>query len=257
MGLRSCQIQQNWSGKAWVNRARQAPLSLEPGKALTVTLPPPLTLYKMAHELGNPLDGVMRYVSLALRKLAEGNSMETQRHLVDAQFGLQRMAEILRGAALNQTAAPGDTAEIDYLIEQAIHSTAHLAQQNGVNVVVEHQGILYLRAGSNLHQVLCNLIKNAVEAMPHGGNLTIRTEHQAHTAVIRVCDTGPGIAAADLPRIFEPFFSTKAAGTGTGLGLAVCKEIIERLGGSISAANRPEGGCEFVIRLPLKVSSAS
>jgi len=97
-----------------------------------------------------------------------------------------------------------------------------------------------------------NLIFNAVDAMPDGGELEISAEAgRSYDGVrIRVRDSGPGISESDLPRIFEPFFSTKNAGYGVGLGLSTVYGIVKHHEGSISAANEPAGGACFTLELP-------
>lgn len=117
----------------------------------------------------------------------------------------------------------------------------------------------------HLKQVLINLVRNAVQAMPDGGRLLVRTrlahEHrpdydgdnesplQPTYVLIRVEDSGEGIDPADLPRIFVPFYTTKA--DGTGLGLAISQRIIERAGGRIEVYSRPGYGTAFTLRLPV------
>jgi signal transduction histidine kinase len=103
--------------------------------------------------------------------------------------------------------------------------------------------------GSRLFQIFCNLIKNAIDAMPDGGRLTIASGIEDGEVVICFDDTGIGLPA-EVEKVFEPFFTTKSAGKGTGLGLAICKDYIERLHGTIEASNRPEGGASFTIRIP-------
>src|SRR5262249_4214313 len=103
--------------------------------------------------------------------------------------------------------------------------------------------------GSSLFQVFCNLVKNAIEAMPGGGRLTIKTRLAGDEMIITFEDTGVGLPS-EAARIFEPFFTTKPPGQGTGLGLAVCKEIVERYGGQIHAEAGEGAGAVFVVRLP-------
>jgi signal transduction histidine kinase len=91
---------------------------------------------------------------------------------------------------------------------------------------------------------------NAIAAMPSGGKLEISHIHDGSSLTLVVADTGEGIAEEDLCRIFEPFFTTKGMGKGTGLGLAVCRKIVEQHGGRISVSSRPGEGAKFFISLP-------
>ena len=106
---------------------------------------------------------------------------------------------------------------------------------------------------AGLYQVLTNLMKNAIEAMPQGGTLRVTSSCAAGAVELSVGDTGPGIPEDRLESIFEPFFSTKQPGQGTGLGLAICQELVEKHGGTLIARNRSEGGAEFVIRIPTSI----
>jgi two-component system sensor histidine kinase AtoS len=104
---------------------------------------------------------------------------------------------------------------------------------------------------SQLQQVFLNLFLNAIEAMPQGGTLGVRSrlEEKGTTIRIEVYDTGKGIPEDLLDRVFQPFFTTKAK--GTGLGLAISRQLIEQHGGTIEVSNRPEGGTLFTLRLPV------
>jgi signal transduction histidine kinase len=98
--------------------------------------------------------------------------------------------------------------------------------------------------------VCCNLIRNAIDAMPDGGRLSITSGVVADDVVIRVADTGVGLPTS-AEKIFEPFFTTKAPGKGTGLGLAICKDFIEDMQGTITAAPGESGGAVVIVRIPL------
>ncbi|HKA89049.1 MAG TPA: ATP-binding protein [Haliangiales bacterium] len=98
-------------------------------------------------------------------------------------------------------------------------------------------------------QVLINLVRNAIQATREGGRIRIGVLRDGGEALMEVEDDGVGIAAEDLPRIWEPFFSTKGE-VGTGLGLGICRRIIEEHGGTIDAASEPGRGARFTIRLP-------
>ncbi len=103
-----------------------------------------------------------------------------------------------------------------------------------------------------LRQVVVNLLSNALRHTSAGGTITVRTSVEGEAALLEVLDTGPGIAAEDLPHLFERFFrgSGPESGSGSGIGLAVAAELVAAHGGTIDAANRPQGGAVFTVRLP-------
>ncbi len=104
---------------------------------------------------------------------------------------------------------------------------------------------------SELQQVFLNLINNAIDAMGNkGGRLTVSTRAHNGFVVIDVADTGSGIPAANLNRIFDPFFSTKAVGKGAGLGLSICYGIIHKLGGRIEVESTVDVGTRFSVYIP-------
>jgi signal transduction histidine kinase len=104
-----------------------------------------------------------------------------------------------------------------------------------------------------VHQVLVNLFKNALEAMPEGGEITVTSRVKGANAEISVSDTGVGMPPEVAGNIFQPYFTTKAK--GTGLGLAICQNIIAEHGGCLFADSTPGRGATFTIQLPLKETS--
>jgi signal transduction histidine kinase len=102
--------------------------------------------------------------------------------------------------------------------------------------------------------VFVNLLLNARDAMPHGGTVTVEAHVTGPTVTVRVADEGGGFQPEHLARVFEPFFTTKGA-RGTGLGLSLAYGTMEALGGSIRADNRPGGGAEMTLHLPLAPAS--
>lgn len=225
---------------------------------------------KLAHELNSPLDGVLRFVTLAQRRVREKHYEDIERYLADAEFGLQRIAEIVRELTeMAAGAAPPDSkaggVRLDQMIEQAVHTFTATAQVHQVRILVEQAVVPPARVDVHLYQVLCNLIKNGIEAMPEGGTLTVatglaggvrsvdgavrRAEHHSRLVLI-VRDTGHGIAPEHAGSLFVPLFTTKPQ--GQGMGLKVCKEILGNLGGSITLRNRAgERGCEAVVEVGL------
>jgi two-component system NtrC family sensor kinase len=109
---------------------------------------------------------------------------------------------------------------------------------------------------NQLLQVFSHIINNAVHAMTEfpDGTLTVKTQSDAEGVTIQFADSGPGMA--DPGRVFDPFYTTRAVGEGSGLGLSMCYGIIQEHGGKISGRNRPEGGAVFLIELPAAVAVA-
>ena len=208
---------------------------------------------RVAHELNNPLDGILRYINLALRLVDHAPDPKLKAYLSESRAGLMRMIQIV--GDLLEFSRVGDAASealsVNEVVEQAIKAVG--AQAESVSVIVsadfQTQDMPVL-SGSRLYQVCLNLFKNAIEAMPGGGRLSITTGIVSHHVVIQVADTGGGLL--DPPeKVFEPFFTTKPPGKGTGLGLAICKDFIEDMQGSITACNGRDGGAVFTVRIPL------
>jgi two-component system sensor histidine kinase HydH len=211
---------------------------------------------KIAHELNSPLDGVMRFVSLAQRKLNDKNQnpADIARYLADAEFGLQRIAEILRDLT-EVTHAPlldkSKSIQLAELIEQVI--ATHKPPADLCRVAIQVDPIESRLVDPRLYQVLSNLIKNAIEAMPAGGTIKISTQSSALSPEpfsISIADTGPGISPHHQQQLFESNFSTKSPNRGTGLALS--REILKKIGGTLTLQNRPGGiGCEAIITIPV------
>ncbi len=210
---------------------------------------------KVAHELNNPLDGIMRYINLGIRVCESGGGQDNVvRYLTEARKGLTRMVQILGELLEFSRSSYGtyDEANVNRYVEDAVNAMQDKAIRKGVTIVCNMEGVMPpLRVGSNLFQVFCNLIKNAVDAMPGGGTLTITTRLINGEVVVAFEDTGVGLPE-NTEQIFQPFFTTKPNGQGTGLGLAICKDIIEKYNGRIFAEKRPEGGARFTVVVPIE-----
>jgi len=204
---------------------------------------------KVAHELNNPLDGVLRFVGLAERVAGP----EASEYLTQARGGLMRMAEIVRGLLERGRPwqASGERAEVQALLDEAVRTMQPRAHAIGVSVVCDFDDRVDGAVEGSVFQVFCNIIKNALDAMPDGGVLAIAVCPADRQCEIVFEDTGSGLTEEEADRIFEPFYTTKPPGEGSGLGLAICREILARLGGTISAGARTEGGASITVRLPL------
>jgi len=208
---------------------------------------------KVAHELNNPIDGIMRYINLAKRTISEAQLPKPVEYLEHASDGLKRMVQIITELlefSRSRYSAIEDT-PIDKIIDEAIRFIEPTAKAVGVEIERQYPSPLPKAKSGNLFQVFCNLLKNSVEAMPDGGKVVISGDiSNENTAIIKFHDNGPGFELANSEAIFEPFFTTKT-GKGTGLGLAICRDIIEKYGGKITAQNAPDGGSIFTVYLPL------
>ncbi len=204
---------------------------------------------KVAHELNNPLDGVMRYLGLAQRH----SGPEAERYLSGARDGLMRMAEIIRG--LLDQARPwqvaGERTGVQRLLDEAVGVMQPRAHSLGVSVMCDFDDRAEGLIEGSVFQVFCNIIKNALDAMPEGGCLRITLSPTRRGCEVIFADSGCGMADDQAERIFEPFYTTKAPGDGSGLGLTLCREILSHLGGAITAEANPSGGAVFRVQLPL------
>ena len=174
--------------------------------------------------------------------------------------GAQRASAITSGVLglarpQSDVRAPADLVR---LTEEVILLSGKELQKSRVKVEFRAEGRPFARVNpAQIQQVLLNLVINARQAMSEGGvlRLSVGTDASGRTAEIRVADTGKGIAPADLRRIFEPFFTTKTGPDssghgGTGLGLSVCRDIVEAHKGRLRAESRPGQGTTFTLRLP-------
>jgi len=208
---------------------------------------------KVAHELNNPMDGILRYINLAIRSIEQENLEKPKEYLTQCRQGLMRMVQIVSELLefSRSTHVSFEYVKIEQIIEDAIKTMDTRIKASNIRILRNYTpDIPQIRAG-NLFQVFCNLIKNALDAMPDGGELNISTRVAAdNNTVVEFRDTGPGFAPENAEVMFEPFFTTKDKGKGTGLGLAICKDIIERYHGRITAENAPGGGSIFTVYLP-------
>jgi signal transduction histidine kinase len=213
---------------------------------------------KVAHELNNPMDGILRYLNLTMRLVEAEQLTKPKEYLTRCHEGLMRMvrivSELLEFARTNYGAF--EYVKIEEIIEDAVRMMSVRAEGCGVKIARKYTAAIGEVKSGSLFQVFCNLISNAIEAMPESGTLTISTGLvDEGTAVVEFHDTGTGFDPKDTDAIFQPFFSSK--GKGTGLGLAICKEIIERYPGRITAEANPEGGSIFKVVLPLTTKDFS
>jgi len=206
----------------------------------------------IAHELNNPLQTVsLRVESLSMRLSGDPAALEA---LSVVEKELDRMANLVKN--LLQLSRREEqrisTVNVAEELEKAVELLHYHLRKCGIEVRKEFQpGIPMIMADpEHLRQVFLNLFTNASDAMPSGGTLTLRARG-GQNLLIEIVDTGTGIAAADLPRVMETFFTTKPPGKGTGLGLPICRRIVEAHGGRISIESEPGKGTTVRIVLPV------
>ena len=207
----------------------------------------------LAHELRNPLDGVLRFINLTLA--GDHPEEKRRRYLMASKQGLERLTGIvnsLTGPCRGTAEASCGAAEVNDLIRQAVQLQEGKAEQRGIAVELAlAEELPAVDGGSALFQVFTNLIANAYDAMSErGGTLSLGSWRENGSVVVRVCDTGGGIPPDVVERMFTPFFTTKCPGKGMGLGLAVCREIVGRLGGRIDVSSEPGNGTTFTVHVP-------
>ena len=207
----------------------------------------------VAHEINNPLDGMQRLLNLASRVAETDDRDRLGTYLDQVRTGLGRIGTIVRDLLDFSRSASGtvEPMGIRAILTEAIHTMQPAADDAGVTMAVEAADDLPPLKSGHLYHAVLNLVKNAVEATPSGGRVAVHAACTDDTLVIEVADTGPGIPEDALPRLFEPFYSQKAIGKGTGLGLVISRDLVEKQGGTLSAANGKEGGAVFTICVPL------
>jgi PAS domain S-box-containing protein len=217
----------------------------------------------IAHEINNPLASVLNLIFLARQ---EGLSpQEIRSYLATAESELERVSHIARQTLgyYRDTGSPAEL-RLHELIENVltVYRNRLLAHNIAVEVSFNDLRKIIARSGE-IVQVLSNLIANAIDAMPQGGTLSISTAQirkaEQENLQIVVSDTGQGIRRDQLGRVFEPFFTTKG-NLGTGIGLWVARQIVERHGGQISIASSTaprDSGTVVTITLPFRRSQSS
>jgi signal transduction histidine kinase len=212
----------------------------------------------VAHELNNPLDATLRCVRMAMDRV-QGDA-EAREVLDLAHAGLLRMADIVkslltfsRHAAIEQKPEP-----LDRVVEEACTGVAMALGDDAPTMVraldPEARGTPVPRG---IHQVLTNIVRNAADATGKTGRIEVRATRDVEHLRVEVRDDGPGMPPAVLQRIFEPFYTTKPPGKGTGLGLPISARIVEKFGGAITVECPPSGGTVVKVTLPLSAAAAA
>jgi signal transduction histidine kinase len=209
----------------------------------------------IAHEINNPLAGVLTYTKLLEKKLA-GDTFrkeEASDYLSKMESEVSRCSRIIRNLLdfSRQTEPHFRLVDINQVLEQVLSMVGHQAQIQKVEIVKEFSSSLpeVMADFDQLQQVFTNLTLNAIQAMSGGGKLTLRTSMANNQVKVDIQDTGCGISKENLSKLFTPFFTTKEKGKGVGLGLAVVRRIIERHKGEIKVQSEVGKGTTFSLYL--------
>ena len=210
----------------------------------------------IAHEINNPLEGISNYLRLAEDDLRRSDPEAAARRLSSVRQGLERAAGIVRQvlAHADPAATPREVVDLHAPLRQAVEFVRGRGEFASVAWSVELAAGPARVEGSPvmLGQVFLNLLVNACEAQPGGGEVSVQSRRRPGDSgraaiVVEIADRGPGVPAGDQRRVFEPFYSTKQS---TGLGLSVCHSIVHQHGGELTVEDRPGGGATFLVRLP-------
>jgi two-component system sensor histidine kinase AtoS len=211
----------------------------------------------LAHEIKNPLAGIKATIEMLSH---ESYIPEDDRAILKKVIAEIKRIEFLMKSLLNFARPPKPNfartdvnAVLETVIGAVLKDPAFVRDEAHAIQLARNYGRDLPNVSADpmqLHQVFMNLMLNAADAMPNGGTLSLETEHERSSNMVKItiADTGTGVDAAVLDSIFQPFFTTKAK--GTGLGLAITKRLVEEHEGSISIKNNPVGGAIFTISLP-------
>ena len=211
----------------------------------------------VAHELNNPLAIVLGHSHLLRDSAVDRRTGERAAKITAAADRCGRIVRNFLALARRRAPERGEV-QLNQVVQEAVELLAYELKTGNVEVslaLAEDLPLLWAD-GHQLHQVLVNIVANAHHAMRKSGSprrLTITTgrDRTGSHVSLAIADTGPGIPAEIRAKIFEPFFTTKPPGEGTGLGLSLCRGIVEEHGGTIGVQSEPGQGTTFLIRLPV------
>jgi two-component system NtrC family sensor kinase len=221
----------------------------------------------LAHEINNPLAGILTYSKLLKKWVDRGETAGAKKQEAMQCLDLmadesRRCGDLVKNLLTFSRTAPIniESTDINMVVERCVMLVRHQLEMAGIQLQSDLAANLPLLQcdPAQIEQVLLALVMNAIDAMPRGGNLWIRTALTPDLDAVQmsVRDDGSGIAPDILARIFDPFVTTKEGGRGVGLGLAVSRNIVERHGGKIAVQTEVGKGTTFTVTLPLQNTGA-
>jgi two-component system NtrC family sensor kinase len=210
------------------------------------------TAANVAHQVGTPLNLISGYVQLVKEEVGPDSPLLPRLAVIEEQIA-KVTATVRTLLDRSRQMGPKTRTTAGEIVSRVCEVMRPNLDASKITLVVEgpDANTPILVDATNFELTLLNLMTNAIDAMPGGGTLTIRLERKSPTRIwIKVTDTGHGISPELLPRIFEPWVSTKKAGHGTGLGLPIARDVVAVHGGSIAVASEIGRGTTFTIELP-------
>jgi two-component system NtrC family sensor kinase len=206
---------------------------------------------QIAHDLKNPLYCIREFAQFIEEELDPSRIKEYSQEILKADTYLTSIVEGLTAYTRTSCSEP-ELVQLADLLDQAVKMARFATVSNEVEIVREYQAVPAMQADpAELLQVFVNLITNAVQAMDGQGRVTLTIQSEAGKVLVSIKDTGPGIPAASLSKLFTPFFTTKERGVGTGLGLSIVRTLVNKYGGDIGVESEEGKGATFQIRFPL------
>lgn len=210
----------------------------------------------ISHDVNNPLYAILGYAEHLVEETQDPSTKELAQGIVDAT---KRIARICRGLTLYSRKPDLETVgviNVNTQLDEAWNIACFATDHREVVVEKRYAGHPVIQANQDeILQVLVNLVVNAIHAMEAGGALTLGSECQDGTVTLRITDTGSGIPDHHLANLFVPFFTTKPAGEGTGLGLYSAKSITEKYGGRICVESEVNKGTTFSLHFPASIQT--
>ena len=218
-------------------------------------------LRSVSHDLRTPLTGMLGSVGTLLDHYDELDDSVRRELLTDIYNETEWLSALVENV-LSLTRLESHTVKfqkqpeaVEEIIAESVSRMERRADQHPISVHIPDDLLLVPMDGTLIEQVLINLLDNAIQHTPDGTPITVTVTRESHQAVFEVSDRGPGIPPEALPHLFERFYtrpSVPGERKGAGLGLSICKSIIEAHNGTLSAGNLPEGGARFRFILPLE-----
>jgi two-component system NtrC family sensor kinase len=215
----------------------------------------------IAHEINNPLQMITNQAGW-INELLEDEDPSRMKNLGEYKEStdkiihhVKRAGEIthrLLGFSRKMTAEK-EYINVNVIIEETLSFVVHDTTYKNIKIIKKFDGNLptTLSDGPQLQQVFLNLINNGLDAIGENGELEVHTRADADAIYIDIVDSGTGIKPEIMKKLYDPFFTTKNPGQGTGLGMTICYDIMRKLGGAVEAQNRVEGGAIFTVTLPI------